>query len=267
MIVGTIYLITILFGGGLIDTFFIAELEKGVKEYVVDDDRRKEITTGIKSAKKSIKSFNKNRKAQFKVYKKMNASRATTSEEFDKFFLQLRTERIEHQGKLIDARLDLAKKIRADEWASIVTLSEETMDKRNEKAQKKADKKLAKAKGDADALQRETLFKKTRKSLDKIDLDIAAHENIVAGLDELVVVLKGLDEDIRAVNVQDNNAISRQDATREELESIAKNVNDLRSIVFDTFISFHFTVKENTSEADWDKFMKAFDKEFQMAVR
>ncbi len=90
MIVGTIFLITVLFGGGLIDTFFIAELEKGVKEYVVDDARKKELTANIKSAKKSIKSFNKDRKAQFKVYKDINASRATTSEEFDELFRKMR---------------------------------------------------------------------------------------------------------------------------------------------------------------------------------
>jgi hypothetical protein len=267
MIVGTIFLITVLFGGGLIDTFFIAELEKGVKEYVVDDARKKELTANIKSAKKSIKSFNKDRKAQFKVYKKINVSRTTTSEQFDELFLQLRTERVALQRELVDARLYLAKNIQADEWTSIVALSEESMDKRKEKAQKKADKKLAKVEGDADALQQEIPFKKARKSLDEIELDTAAHESIVAGLDDLVVVLQRLEEDIRAVNVQDNNAISRQDASAEELASIAGKMNDLRSLGFDSLKSFHFMVKENTSEAQWGKFMKAFGKELEMSVR
>ncbi len=40
MIVGTIALLTLLFGGGL-DFFFIDNLEKGVKEYVIEKDGEK----------------------------------------------------------------------------------------------------------------------------------------------------------------------------------------------------------------------------------
>ena len=89
MLIATITALAILFGGGTFETFFIDDLRKGVKEYVVEDERKDEILDDLKRSKKMIKSFNKERKAQFKEFKKLNSSQATGSDELTGFFLSL----------------------------------------------------------------------------------------------------------------------------------------------------------------------------------
>ena len=51
MIVGTIALISLLFGSGAFDVFFLPNFEKGVKEYVIGKERQKEITSDLKIVK------------------------------------------------------------------------------------------------------------------------------------------------------------------------------------------------------------------------
>jgi len=59
MIAGTIALLTFLFGGGSFEIFFVDQLENGVKEFVVEKDRQKEILDELKTSKAFIKKFNK----------------------------------------------------------------------------------------------------------------------------------------------------------------------------------------------------------------
>lgn len=68
MIIGSITLITILFFGGVSEYFLIDKLEKGVKEYVVEKNRQKEILADLKTSKAFIKEFNKKRKSQSKTF-------------------------------------------------------------------------------------------------------------------------------------------------------------------------------------------------------
>ncbi|MEH6581430.1 MAG: hypothetical protein V7754_05790 [Halioglobus sp.] len=267
MVVGTIFLLTILFGGGLIDTFFVAELEKGVKEYVVGDERQKEILSDLKMSKSALKTFNKNRKEQFKAYKKLSSSRATTGEELNDFFLALREERLELQRQLVDARLDLAQKIQPEEWVSIIALSEESIAENAEKAQKKADKKLAKSQGYTETIQEEVFFEKTRKSLAQSITDSDKQTTITNGLDEVVVEFQKLERRLRSINVTENIVISNRDSTREDLDSIAIETNELRSLGFEALFRFHFLIRENTTEPEWDKLIKAFHKDLDLAIR
>ena len=67
MIIATIALLTILFGG--VDPFLIDRLDKGVKTYVVEDSRKDEILTIIKQHKKDVKAFDKLRRTRLKEFK------------------------------------------------------------------------------------------------------------------------------------------------------------------------------------------------------
>jgi len=78
MIAGTVFLLSILFGGGALEVFYVDKFEKGTKKYVVDKERKSDILGDIKVAKKVIKQFNKDRKKQLKAYKKLNALQSTT---------------------------------------------------------------------------------------------------------------------------------------------------------------------------------------------
>ena len=132
-------LLIYLLGGGF-DLAYLDDMQKGVKEYVTDAERRDNILADLKITKKAVKGYNKERKSQFKAFKELNASRETSREEFAHFLETLMSERKEVHRMLVEVRVGLAARITEDEWQAIVVKSGEAIDKRQEKAQKKIDK-------------------------------------------------------------------------------------------------------------------------------
>ena len=61
MIIGIITALTILFGSGAFEVFFLPNFEKGVKEYVIEKERQKEITSDLKQVKGISKEYYKKR--------------------------------------------------------------------------------------------------------------------------------------------------------------------------------------------------------------
>ncbi len=258
MIVATITVIALLFGGGVNEIFFIDKLEKGVKEYVIDKERQKDILADLKKTKKLFKKFNKERKARFKTYKKINSSRIATREELIDFYDELNKERIEFQDELIDDRLTVSKKIKADEWASIVEHSGNSVDKRKEKEQKKSEKNKNKG---------QVPLEKTRKAIIEIVSDAEKQKVMIGGLNDMISSFEKLESEIKSINVKENNVLILKDAKKEELKQIAAEMNNLRHFSFKQLIEFHMVVKENTDESEWDKIMKAFNKELAITTR
>lgn len=274
MIVGTIALLAILFSGGLIDTFLVDKLDKGVKEYVVDKERQKDIRADIKSTKKYVKQFNKDRKTQFKALREMLASRDATKEDFDNFYAELHIGRVEFQGKLIDDRLALTQKIQEDEWTSIVAFSRDVIDQREEKIEKKNQKALKKAEENPDKAlknaakaEKKQPFFKTRQAITDAVADAEKQTAMINSLDDIMKTSQELDRQIRSVNVRENDVILRRDATREELNQLAQEMNTLRRSGFEQLVQTHMTIKENTDESQWEIIMKELNKDLDMAVR
>ena len=134
MIVGTITLLTILFSGGINEMFLIDRLEKGVKEYVIEKNRQKDILADLKTAKKFVDQYNKGRKTQLKEFKELYKNQATNDEALKAFFDVLHKERLVFQDEVIDYRLAIFNKIEDDEWNNIIEYSEASIDKKIEKA-------------------------------------------------------------------------------------------------------------------------------------
>ena len=103
MIIATIALLTILFGG--VDPFLIDRLDKGVKTYVVEDSRKDEILTITKQHKKDVKAFDKLRRTRIKEFKKLDRLAETKASDLENFFAQLPPERIAFQDQAIENRL------------------------------------------------------------------------------------------------------------------------------------------------------------------
>jgi hypothetical protein len=274
MIIGTIALLTILFGGGLIDTFFVAKLDKGVKEYVLDKERQKEIRADIKSTKKYIKQFNKGRKSQFKDLKEMLGSRTATRTDFEDFYAELHRGRIEYQDQLIDDRLALTQQIQADEWTSIIEFSasvidqrEEKSDKKNQEAQKMAEEDPDKARKKAAKAEQKQPFFKTREAVTEAVDDVEKQTLMFTSLDDMMMASQESDRQIRSVNVRNNDMIVRRDATRDEFQQIADLMNRLRRSAFEQVVQTHMIIKENTNESQWRTILKAFNKDLDLAIR
>ena len=258
MIIGTIALLTLLFGGG-VELFFINNFDKGVKEYVIEKDRQKEILADLKTSKKLISNFNKEREKQYKLFNNLNISRETSKEDLVDFFNDLYKERVTHQEIVIDKRLSVIKKIKADEWDSIMVFSKISLDKQIEKEQKKLEKNEAKGK--------ETkVFEKTRKAIINNVSELGKQQVLTTGLNNMVNTFEELAGEAKSYYDNENDILIRKDSTKDELKQLAGEMNDLRRLIFDQLIEFHFLVKENTNITEWEKIMKAFNKEFSITA-
>ena len=256
MIIGTIALITLLFGSGL-DFFLVDNFEKGVKEYVIEKDRKKEILADLKTSKKLISNYHKERETKYKTFKKLNISRETSREDLVDFFNKLYKERVAYQKEMVDDRLAVIKKIKADEWDSIMVFSKNSLDKQIEKKQKKLEKNKEKGKEVA-------TFVKTRKAIIENVLDSEKQQILKSGLDKLISSIEELTIETETINVNESKLITRQNATKDELLKLGDELNDMRRLIFDELIDFHALLKKNTNSTEWDKIMKAFNKELSI---
>lgn len=258
MIIGTIALLTLLFGGGL-DSFYIDNFEKGIKEYVIEKDRKKEILADLKTSKKLISNYSKERKAEYKAFKKLNISHETTKEDLVGFFNILHKERAVYQNEMVDERLTVIKKIKADEWDSIMVFSKTSLDKKIEKAENKLEKNKGKGK-------EVVPFVKTIKAITANVLDSEKQQVLKLGLDKMISSIEELTIETGTINANESKLLTHQNATKDELIKLGNKLNDMRRLIFDELIDFHMLVKENTSITEWDKIMKAFNKELSITT-
>lgn len=259
MIIGIATLIAMLFGGGSFEVFFLADFEKGVKEYVIEKDRQKEILSDLKESKKIFKDFNKERNSDYKLFKKMNESRLTTETDFSVFFEDIQKRRVLVQNELIDSRITVNDKIHSMEWDSIIAFSKNSVDKSLEKAQKKADKKSDKKTKEA--------FSNTRKTISERVVDSEKQKNISGGLDGLILTLEELSSNLATITNENLVIITGKDASKSDLLKMAGEMNELRILTYKELVSFHMLVKENTNVEKFEKIMKSFNKELTITNR
>lgn len=248
-------LIILLFGGGTFDLNFIDDMKKGVKEYVLDAERQKDVLVDIKSTKKLITNFNKGRKSHFKDFKKLNANRETSRDGFGVFFTILEQEREQHYTDLATARVDLASKIMVEEWQDIMKKSAEAVEQRQQKALKKEGKAEAKGKGH---------FVKTQKAIITNVADESSQQHLINQLDAFNANLQKLQHGLKSSNVKESDILVRKDASKADIQKLHTEMSKLRKSGLSALVEFHMLVKENTNEAEWKKVMKQFNKELSL---
>jgi uncharacterized protein YlxP (DUF503 family) len=255
MLIGLATLISVLFFGGVNEYFLVNKLEKGVKKYVVEKERKKEITAELKNSKKFIKAFNKERKNEFKLFKVINADRETTKEEMNQFFDQLIKERRDFQKIIIQSRIEICGKINPDEWESILELSRKSVAKEKDKQQKKIDKGK-----DSEP------FKKTIASINKFITDRERKEKVLQSIKDFINSRDEMTRKLTGMNTIDNAIVTKKDVSEEELKQLAEDLNELREIGFESLVDFHMSAKEHTTKDEWDNIIKAFNKEIETTV-
>lgn len=257
MLIGLATLIMLLLGADF-NFYFINELDTGVKEYVLDKERQKEILGDLKVSQKAIKTFNKQRNAKYKTFRTMNTSQETTKEDFAAFAKELRTERIEFQEKVFDDRISIYQKIQPIEWDSIVLLSKEKLKAEILKVQAKAEKKAI---GVDDQL-----FASTRNAITETIADPAKRKILMDGLENMVSSFDELGKKLKSMNSLDGEIYNNKDLSIQELLEISKTANDLRGDFLNDLIDLHFLIKEQTSTKEWDSIMKTFNKELDITT-
>lgn len=252
MIIGIITALTILFGSGTFEVFYLPNFEKGVKEYVIGKERQKEITSDLKQVKGISKEYYKKRKSDIKQFESMNSSRLTNEEDFAEFFTKIQVKRDSMQRELIDARIHINTKIESSEWDSIVAFASTSSAKLLEKEQKKNEKKSGKKSKD--------LFDNTLKSFSQV-VNSENQKYLIDGLDSLRVEINILSTNLEKVYIDNKAILTKKNATKQDLMKIAEQLNMLRNTTFMEVVAFHMLVKKHTNEEEWKKIMKSFNKE------
>ena len=249
MIVGTITLITILFLGGAPDYFLVDKLNKGVKEYVVEKERKDELLAELKLAKKDLKGIKKESRQFVKVLNERLLDRSASDDEILAMGDSIMQNIIEMQDLLIQTRIRMIHKIEDEEWEQIISLSEEEVRKGKQKSKKMAEEGKIK-----------DPFIKLESTINNTVSDTEIKENILDAMNVYKVQLNELSEMLKQKNVVDQPVLGNKTSTADELWSTAKEVNAIRARTMGYTMDFRSDIKENTSEKEWNKIMKEFIK-------
>ena len=248
MIIGTITLITMLFFGGIQEYFFVEKLEKGVKQFITDKERSKGILTELKNHKKEIDAFNKDRKTRLKEFHTLNLDRDVSYSTLEEFFERRMKERLAFQENLVDGRIMLIEKITDEEWDQIINLSDETIEKKAAKEEKKNPKDFFKPVV--------TTVEKSIKEDHRMVQATALVQNFQTRYEEL-------NSRINAINTRENTLLREKNTSKSQFQALAKEVNDVRAITYRALIDFHFDMLDVTEENEWLSIMKAMNKVLQ----
>lgn len=249
MIIGTITLITILFLGGTPDYFLVKNLDKGIKQYVDDKERKKGLLAAFKVEKKNLKETFKLRKSYIKEIEKINANRKAIRADLHSYGDSLMRNAMDYQVALLNARLNLIGQIEDDEWDSIVAMSEEVTKKEKDKLKEKIEKGKVK--------HPFTNLEATIKSvIDDGQKKADVLESMAAFKEQFNVLANKLSEK----NVADLPTIRNKYASREELMAMAEVVNSIKVETFQHYLDFRLDLVNNTNEMQWDKIIKEINK-------
>ena len=192
MLVATVTALIILFSGSY-EIFFAENVEKGIKEYVEEKDRRKELLDLTKQIKSRAKSYNKERKAQYKNFKELYTNYNASEEELVSFFDAITEIQGDYQNDFIDLRIEVTDKIEEEEWDRIVEFSGQAY-------RKKLDKQAKKNKKVKDP------FAKTRKVIAEIENE-KSQQSVGSQLDAFVENVSAFDKSLKEINVLEDELL------------------------------------------------------------
>ena len=249
-------LLAVVFATLPVDSFLLDDFDKGIKEYVIDKERQKEILIDFKASKKIIKTFNKQRKSDYGDFEKMNADRNTTEDDFFEFYQGIKSIRDSMQSEIIDARIAIASKLSSSEWDSIVAFSIRSSDMALEKAEKKAHKKSSK--------KSKNKFDNIRAAILETEMDSEKQMDIITRLEGLILKFNELNVSLQTMNENEHIAIKSKETSKTDFLKIVEERNKDRILGYKEIVGFHMAVKENTNPEEWKLIMKEFNKKLEL---
>lgn len=249
MVPALIALISLLFFGGSEEYFLIADLDKGVKKFVVEKETKKEVLSIFKIKTKDLKKSNKAHAKLIKEFGKVNLDRSSSKEVFEQYAQNLANSLKSNQDIIIDARINTIVKLSEEEWKNITTLSKETTQKRNAKIQKKLDKK-----------DQKDPFAKIETSITESIIDESNRKSALSSLDQLRKSYSTIAEKLKDKNIIDTPALENKDTSQEDLEAMALYLRELRLEAYHDMLDFRFEILEQSNEMEWSKIMKSLNK-------
>ena len=237
-------------GFGSEDVFYLDKIDKGVKKYVTDKDRKKELQVELKTYSKAVEQFGKITKSHLKELKKKNIDNNTSKQWYVDFFGQRMEERRELQALFITERFNLQQKITDDEWAEIMKMATDEASKVEAKEQKKEMKQKDK-----------NFFESQEKVMNEEILDQDKRSKV---LEALKVYEEKYDETHNTyehINANETDFLTDKNATKEDMQKFADALNKLNIKMYQAYLDFFMILKENTNDEEWASIIKVFNKE------
>jgi len=249
MIIGTITLITLLFFGSFQDTFLIPGLEKSIKEYVLNDERKSDILAELKMAEKEIDQFQKIAKKDMRSLQEYNLGQDAILEQFQAFYKKRSAARQNITTLAIERRLRIQDLITDDEWAPILLNGEEQVKELNEKHLKKE------AKGNAD-----DVMENIRITIGDVVENTVNRDEAMSAFEEFRTVYQEMDRTIKEQRSMRSDIIRNRTSSKDEFQTIAHEQIELRKRAYDELVKFHFKMLQVLNENEWLPVMKSFNR-------
>lgn len=249
MIIGLVTLITMLFGAGSVDVFYIDKIEQGINKNITDKERKKELKVELEDYTKSVKTFNKRRGKEIKLLRKKNLDKTTTEEWYKDFFDLRMQERKELALLFIDQRMELQKNITQEEWDNImiVAIDESTILK---------EKELKKAQKDKD----KNLFSSVELAINNSSGDNNVRTENMNALKILETEYNSIDMAYDNINVNESKFLADKNATREEMLKLSNSLNVERERMYRAYTNFLVALANNSDKADYQIIVKKLNK-------
>ncbi len=249
MLIGIAALVLMLFSGGQETYFLNPNIQKSVKTYVKDKQRKSEIDDLIKGIEKDQKSFLKKRKKYYnKKVSELNLNYHSNKEDFDKLFSEYSDDR----QKMMDSYWDKESKIRSlfeeAEWSQMIEQELEKPDK--EKARKEFTKASEKLFGDLVSVCKKHITEASRQEAALLAVK-EGQENVNHFIDEYL-----------NQNYKHLEPLRTRTATKADFEKATESLSHLRGELLKSIGDMRFNVLKNTTEAEWKSVAKEMDKLF-----
>ena len=248
MLIGIATLFTMLFFGESQQYFQINKIEKGVKTYVQDKERSKEILADLRATKTNMKSFYKTRKGLLKELHALNIDPKAEKEDFEIYYGKRAEERKKFQHEMISERVFIVAKINDEEWENIISLSDKVEQKKQIKEGRKKDKDS---------------FAGIKKAIENNLKSLDEKAQALALLQNLEVRYELLREKTESINSLESNLLATKHTSAEEFKKISEDINRRRREAYLALADFHFDMRDVADEEEWIKIMNALNKLIQ----
>ena len=249
-----IALITLLItGGGSNEIFLIPEVEKYLKEIIIEEDRQEEVFLFFDMAKEDAKEFNKEYQTHRKELKKTLDNRSASREEISIIFSNAFEDRNKYQARMIDRNLAVRSLITVEEFDSLMHIALISNEKEQEKLNKSHEKNIQKM---------QKILVDIRESIRKNIGDQSNNERLVNHFDQLEKSFIEYLENLRDLNFNEQKKFREKDISKSELNSIFKELDIGRVKFSEHFMDFRFEIVERGNDKEWKKISKQLNKLF-----
>ena len=249
MLIGLFTLLLGIFGVGSEDVFYLDKIDKGIKKYVTDQERKKELQGDLKNYTKALNQFAKILKGHLKELKKKNHDRNTTRQWYVDFFDSRMEERKELQALFIDQRSNLQKNITEDEWTEIMQMATKEANKVEGKEQKKELKQKSK-----------NIFENQEQVIKDVIFDPDKKSKVQEALRTYEQEFIEAQEAYGDININETDFLADKNASKADMQKFADNLNVQTINMYKAYMDFLMEMKENTNDEEWASIIKVFNK-------